>query len=225
MLKVVIRSPKGVALNCLQGAAGPKGCVDRASQLAAGELPVAVICRALGLVRPGCYESAGRRPSALAVADAELTTAVDQVSGCSLAIYGSPRLQAKSNRGVGHWWGASGRTAAARRRAGRYVPLRQAHPDRSSAFGPLGPGVPPLSPRRCTRPAVGSRCHRAPPPRARCTDRPLDTGLPHRSRLIDHRSYARSTGRRRFEGARWRRKPASRAVVQSARQAQYTAWT
>ncbi len=70
-------------------------------ELAAQKLPVALCCRLLGVSTSGFYEWRGRRASARACADGELTASIIEIHRASRGTYGAPRVHAELRLGLG----------------------------------------------------------------------------------------------------------------------------
>ena len=101
-------------------------------------LPVAVVCRVLGVSRSGYYDARARPRSARATQDAHLLEVIREVHASSRGTYGAPRVHADLRLGRGLRCGrkrverlmrADGLTGAHYRRAGRGRPLPAPHED------------------------------------------------------------------------------------------------
>jgi transposase InsO family protein len=194
-------------------------------ELAADGVPVAVACRFLKVSTSGYYEWASRPPSARAVADARLTTAIRQVHRDSRGTYGAPRVLAELRLGLGVHVGKKrvarlmrldGLTGVSHRRKRRgWKPDTATHED------------------------LVKRQFRADQPNRlwflRLTQHRAKNGWVYCTAVIDafsRRVVGWSISDRitadivvdALEMARWRRRPEPGTVVHADRGAQYTSW-
>lgn len=194
-------------------------------ELAAEGVLVAVACRVLRISSSGYYEWRGRVPSARAVADAALTTRIQEIHTGSRGTYGAPRVHAELRLGCGV---RCGRKRVARlMRSANLCGVYRRRWRRSCAQPPVHAD---LVQRRFVADA---------PDRLWLTDiteHPTREGKVYLAAVLD--VYARRVVGwsiadhlraelvvDALEMARWRRRPApGRTVLHSDRGAQYTSW-